>query len=317
MPLTKETRSLLDMAYRVGVPRFHELSVAQARHSAQKLHFAFRPEAPAVASTAEVPIPRPDTSALLARLYRPFGSHMDDRLPLVIFAHGGGWCIGDVASYDVACRELANGSGCAVLSVEYRLAPEHPFPAAPEDMRLAFDWSVDNADLLGIDPARIALAGDSAGGNLAIVTALALRAAEVKPAFLLLIYPSTEIRSARPSRERYAEGFFLDRESLQWFFERYLPGVDTEDWRVSPMRAASLAGLPPMQVICAECDPLVDDCLAFVERVRSEGGEVALRVFEGVVHGFYTLGKLIPEAREAMALSAAALRSHLAECAQS
>ncbi|HNB07131.1 MAG TPA: alpha/beta hydrolase fold domain-containing protein, partial [Thauera aminoaromatica] len=113
MPLTKETRSLLDMAYRVGVPRFHELSVAQARHSAQKLHFAFRPEAPAVASTAEVPIPRPDTSALLARLYRPFGSHMDDRLPLVIFAHGGGWCIGDVASYDVACRELANGSGCA------------------------------------------------------------------------------------------------------------------------------------------------------------------------------------------------------------
>ena len=248
MPLTKETRSLLDMAYRVGAPRFHELSVAQARHSAQKLHFAFRPEAPAVAAIAEVPIPRADASALLARLYRPFGSHVDDRLPLVIFAHGGGWCIGDVASYDVACRELANGSGCAVLSVEYRLAPEHPFPAAPEDMRLAFEWSVDNADLLGIDPARIAFAGDSAGGNLAIVTALALREAEVKPAFLLLIYPSTEIRSARPSRERYADGFFLDRESLQWVL-RALPArrghgglAGVADARGLACRAAADAG---------------------------------------------------------------------------
>lgn len=313
MPLSPETRSLLDMVYRVGAPRFHELSPAQARHSFHKLQYAFRPEAPAVASTTEVPIARADGSALLARLYRPFGSHAGDRLPLLVFMHGGGWCIGDVPSYDVLCRELANGSGCAVLSVDYRLAPEHPFPAGLEDVRLAFRWSIDNAGLLGIDRGRIALGGDSAGGNLAIVTALALRGAEHVPAFLLLVYPSTEIRSTRPSREKYAEGFFLDHGSLQWFFERYLPGVDSEDWRVSPMRAGSLAGLPPMLVIGAEFDPLVDDCVAFAERVRDEGGDVELRLFDGVVHGFYTLGKLFPQARAAVALSAHALRRHLVE----
>ena len=288
MPLSPETLSLLDMAYRIGAPRFHELSPAQARHSFHKLQFAFRPEAPAVASTAEVPIARADGSALLARFYRPLGSHAGERLPLLIFMHGGGWCVGDVPSYDVLCRELANASGCAVLSVEYRLAPEHPFPAAPDDARLAFHWAIDNADLLDVDPKRIALGGDSAGGNLAIVTALALRGAEHEPAFLLLIYPSTEIRSTRPSRDRYAEGFFLDRGTLEWFFERYLPGGDTEDWRVSPMRAASLAGLPPMLVIGAEFDPLVDDCAAFAARVREEGGVVEYRMFEGVVHGFFT-----------------------------
>lgn len=313
MFLTPETRSLLDMAYRVAAPRFHELSPAQARHSFQKLQFAFRPEAPAVASVTEVPIPRADGSALLARLYRPVRSHHDEALPLLIFFHGGGWCVGDVPSYDVLCRELANGSDCAVLSVEYRLAPEHPFPAAPDDARLAFEWCVDNAGLLAIDAQRLALGGDSAGGNLSIVTALAAReaGASPRPAFLLLVYPSTEILSARPSRERYAQGYFLDRETLQWFFERYLPEGNTEDWRASPMRAASLAGLPPMLLIAAEHDPLVDDCAAFVERVRAEGGRVDHHVVEGVVHGFFTLGKAIPEAGRAVELAARSLRQAL------
>lgn len=175
MPLTPQARSLLDMAYRVGAPRFHELSVAQARHSFHKLLHVFRPESPAVAAAADVPISRADASVLLARLYRPLDSRPDEVLPLLLWLHGGGWCVGDVASYDVVCRELANGSGCAVLSVDYRLAPEHPFPAAVNDARLAFDWATANAGVLGIDPARIALCGDSAGGNLAIVTALALR----------------------------------------------------------------------------------------------------------------------------------------------
>jgi acetyl esterase len=311
MPLSPETRSLLDMAYRVGAPRFHELSPAQARHSFHKLQFAFRPEAPAVAAVAEVPIPRRDGSALLSRLYRPLSSHHDDVLPLLIFHHGGGWCVGDVPSYDVLCRELANGSGCAVLSVEYRLAPEHPFPAATEDARLAFDWCADNAALLGIDAARIALGGDSAGGNLAIVTALALRDEDRQPAFLMLVYPSTEIISTRPSRTLYSAGYFLDRETLQWFFERYLPEGNTEDWRASPMRAGSLAGLPPMLLIAAEFDPLVDDCAAFAQRVAQEGGVVDYQLVEGVVHGFFTLGKAIPEAGRAVALAAAALRRAL------
>ena len=311
MPLTPEARSLLDMAYRVGAPRFHQLSEAQARHSFEKLQFVFRPEAPAVASTTEVPIPRPDGTALLARYYRPLSSHVGERLPLLIYFHGGGWCEGDVASFDVVCRELANASRCAVLSVDYRLAPEHPFPAALDDARLAFEWAVEQADLLEVDAGRIALGGDSAGGNLSIVTGLALRAAEVQPRFLMLVYPSTEIRSERASRERYAEGFFLDRGTLQWFFERYLPAGNTEDWRASPMRAASLAGLPPMLVIGAEFDPLVDDCEAFAARVADEGGDVTYHAFAGVVHGFFTLGKVFPEANQAVALCARELRRHL------
>ncbi|MBN8441807.1 MAG: alpha/beta hydrolase [Thauera sp.] len=313
MPLTPEARSLLDMAYRVGAPRFHELSVAQARRSFQKLHFAFRGEAPPVASTAEVPIARADGSAMLARLYRPLGSRTGETLPLLIWFHGGGWCVGDVASHDVLCRELANASGCAVLSVDYRLAPEHPFPAGGDDARLAFDWSVAQADVLGVDPTRIALGGDSAGGNLSIVTALALReAGGVQPRFLLLIYPSTEILSARPSRTRFDDGYFLDRGTLEWFFARYLPNGETEDWRASPMRAASLAGLPPMLLIGAEFDPLIDDCAAFAARVQAEGGDIEFEEVAGVIHGFFTLGKYFPEARAGVLRAARALREHLA-----
>lgn len=313
MPLTPQARSLLDMVYRVGAPRFHELSVAQARHSFQKLQYAFRPDMPPVASVTEVPMARADGSALLARYYRPLHHGPQEALPLLVYFHGGGWCVGDIESYDVLCREMANLAGCAVLSVDYRLAPEHPFPAAVIDARFAVEWAVDNADLLVIDPARIALGGDSAGGNLSIVTALALRdAGAPQPRCLALIYPSTEIVSQRPSRERYADGYFLDRESLVWFFERYLPDGQTEDWRASPMRAESLAGLPPMLLVSAEFDPLVDDCAAFADRVRAEGGEIREVCMAGMVHGFVTLGKYFPEANETVRLLADTLRQRLA-----
>lgn len=313
MPLSTEARSLLDMIYRVGAPRFHELTPLQARHSFHKLQFAFRPEAPAVASVTEVPIGRADGSVLLARYYRPLQAHPSTILPLVVYYHGGGWCVGDVESYDVLCRELANGSGCAVLSVDYRLAPEHPFPAAVDDARLAVDWSVDQAPLLAIDPQRIALGGDSAGGNLAIVTAIALRdAGGIQPRLLALVYPSTEMRSVRPSREHYAQGYFLDRETLEWFFSRYLPAGGADDWRASPMRAKSLAGLPPMLLVSAEFDPLVDDCDAFADRVAGEGGEVEQHLVRGMVHGFLTLGKFFPEANRTVAHIAATLQRRLA-----
>lgn len=312
MPLTPEARSLLDMAYRVGAPRFHDLSVAQARRSFEKLHFAFRGEVPPVASVAEVPIARADGSALLARLYRPLNSRADEVLPGLIWFHGGGWCVGDVSSHDVTCRELCNQSACAVLSVDYRLAPEHPFPAAVDDARLAFDWTAERGRALGIDAECIALGGDSAGGNLSIVTALALRDdGPRQPRFLLLVYPSTEILSVRPSRARFADGYFLDRGTLAWFFGHYLPQGNTEDWRASPMRAPSLAGLPPMLLIGAEFDPLVDDCAAFAERVRVEGGDVEYEEVAGMIHGFFTLGKCFPEARAGVSRAARALRERL------
>lgn len=299
MALTTHAKALLDMVYRVGAPRFHELSVAQARHSFEKLVFVFGGEPEPVASVTEVPMARPDGNALLARLYRPLAAPAVERLPLVLFFHGGGWCIGDVSTYDGFCRRLANRSKCAVLSLDYRLAPENPFPAAVEDAIFATQWAWDNSDLLEVDRERFALAGDSAGGNLSAVTALALRdQPQIALRFLALIYPCTEVLSSRPSRELYGDGYFLDRESLSWFFERYLPSGRAEGWRVSPMRAESLAGLPPMLLVTAECDPLTDDSVAFAERVRTEGGRVEHLAVEGVVHGFITLGKIFPEAEQ-------------------
>ena len=313
MALDPKARGLLDMVQRVGVPRFHELDVPQARRASEKLLFAFRPDAPPVASVTEVPIGRRDGSVLMARLYRPLQATSGQVLPLLVFYHGGGWCVGDVPSYDVVCRELANGAGCAVLSVEYRLAPEHPFPAAFDDALLAPDWAMEHADLLEIDPERVALGGDSAGGTLLLGVALAWRdRAGVSPLrYLAAIYPCTEIRSNRPSRETYGDGYFLDRDTLRWFFERYLPNGESEDWRASPMRAESLAGLPAMTLVTAGCDPLTDDCLAFAERAQAEGVTVRHHRYDGMVHGFFTLGGYFPQANVAVAQVAADLSEAL------
>ena len=301
MTLSPQTARLLDMVYSVGAPRFHELSVAQARQSFRKLLHVFRPDAPAVSSVMDVPVSRGDGSVLLCRLYRPLRCARDQRLPCLVYLHGGGWCVGDVESYDVLCRELANLSGCAVFSVDYRLAPEHPFPAAIPDVRIACDWLRCNAPGLALDAARFAVGGDSAGGNLALVHALAMRElGGDMPRHLFLVYPCTEMLSERPSRRVFGEGYLLDGGSLDWFFERYLQGASPTDWRASPMCAHSLAGLPPMSLVTAGYDPLTDDCHAFADRVVAEGGAVARLQVPGVVHGFITLGKLLPEAHDAM-----------------
>ena len=244
---------------------------------------------------------RPDGSTLLGRLYRPLKSPVGEDLPLVVYFHGGGWCVGDVESYDVLAREMANGSGCAVLSIDYRLAPENPFPAAVDDAIFSTEWAARHHALLGIDPERIALGGDSAGGNLCIVAALSVRQrGAVSIRFMVLVYPSTEIFSCRSSRQEFGQGYLLDRESLEWFYARYLREGDAYLWRASPMLAESLAGLPPVLLVTAECDPLVDDCIAFARRVRGEGGIVEHLAVSGVIHGFLTLGKFFPEAREVL-----------------
>ena len=297
MNLRPQVRQLLGMVYRPGAPKFHELSVELARRSFSKLVLSFRPAAPAVASVLDIPIMRRDGSALMSRLYRPRDSVPTDILPVLVFLHGGGWCVGDIDSYDVLCRQLANGSCCAVFSVDYRLAPEHPFPAAIDDTLLAYRWLLSKAVMLSLDPGRVAVGGDSAGGNLSIVLALSVGLHNLPvPRHLLLVYPCTEIVSVRPSRERYAKGFLLDRESLDWFFGHYLGGESADDWRASPLLAKSFAGLPGISLLTAEHDPLNDDCLAFADRVREAGVDIRCNEVSGVVHGFVTLGKLIPEA---------------------
>lgn len=315
MALDPQAQALLDMVYRIGAPRFHELDVHQARHSFEKLQFALRPVAPAVASVTDVPIPGvAGAGVLMARLYRPVSAGPDDILPLAFYFHGGGWCVGNITSYDVLCRELANLSGAAVLSVDYRLAPEHPFPAAVHDARHAVEWALENAGLLGVDASRFALVGDSAGGTLSAVTALQLRDDNGPQARLqLLIYPCTEILSRRPSRQAYSNGYFLDDESLDWFCEKYLPNpADRVDWRASPLLAGRFDDLPPATFITAGCDPLTDDCKAYAAALEAAGVPVTLHEFEGMVHGFFTLGKFFRQSGEAVELAGRAIGAALA-----
>jgi acetyl esterase len=231
-------------------------------------------------------------------------------LPLLVYFHGGGWVIGDLDTHDDPCRFLAANSGVALLSVDYRLAPEHPFPAAVEDALAAYEWAVAGAERLGADPARIAVGGDSAGANLAASVCLTTREEPVpSPALQLLIYPVAETAGTAVSRRTFADGFLLTRGDMEWFEERYLPpGVDRDDPRVALLDAPDLSGLPPAYVATAGFDPLRDEGEAFATRLREAGVRVALRRHPGLVHSFANLTAICPTARQAMHEAAGALR---------
>jgi acetyl esterase len=250
---------------------------------------------------------------LPARLYAPFAEPGAGPAPLLVYFHGGGWVIGDLDTHDSPCRFLAAHAGVAVLSVDYRLAPEHPFPAAPEDAFVAFSWALDNAAGLGFDPARIAVGGDSAGANLAAVTCLLARdAGAPAPAMQLLIYPVTETASELPSRHLFDEGFLLTRHDMDFFENHYLPpGVDRGDPRVSILKAGDLSGLPPTYLATAGFDPLRDEGEAFARRLGEAGVGVALRRHPGLVHTFANLTAISRSSRAAMLETAGALRMGL------
>jgi acetyl esterase len=244
------------------------------------------------------------------RVYRPAGSTKADVLPALVFYHGGGWVIGDLDTHDVVCRELSNGARCAVFSVEYRLAPEAPFPAAVHDSIAATRYVMDNAAALGIDSKRIAVGGDSAGGNLAAVVCLDARdKGQAAPCFQLLIYPATDQRAGFASHERNAEGYLLTRKVMDYFRGHYLPhAADWLDWRASPLLANTLAGLPPAYVLTAGYDPLVDEGRAYAERLSSSGVKAEYRDYPDMVHGFLLMGGVLDTAREAVTACCAALR---------
>ena len=234
--------------------------------------------------------------------------------PLLVYYHGGGWVIGDLDTHDDPCRFLAAHAGVRVLSVDYRLAPEHPFPAAAEDALAAFEWARANAERLGSDPARIGVGGDSAGGNLSAAVCLTARDGDgPQPAMQLLIYPVTETEGTARSRQTFAEGFLLTRGDMDWFEERYLPpGVDRSDPRVALLEAEDLSGLPPAYVATAGFDPLRDEGEELARRLREAGVQVALRRHPGLVHSFANLTAVCPSARQAMLEAAGALRLGLA-----
>ncbi len=276
-----------------------------------------------MAQVDELELPGP-AGPIRARLYtpssavsggstKPEGDRSSSRRPpLLVYFHGGGWVIGDLDTHDGACRFLAANAGVLVLSVDYRLAPEHPFPAAVEDAFAAFCWAAEQAAWLGADRRRIAVGGDSAGGNLAaVVSVLARDAGGPDPAMQLLIYPVTDAGDSA-SRRLFAKGFLLTKADMDWFEGHYLPSPGSaEDPRVSVLRTDDLSGLPPAYVVTAGFDPLRDEGEAYAERMRLAGVRVALRRHPGLVHSFANLTAVCRTSRAAMLEAAGALRMGL------
>lgn len=245
-----------------------------------------------------------------ARLYRPKASV--EKLPIVIFFHGGGWVAGSLDSYDAICQRLANSGGFAVLAIEYRKGPEHKFPAAVDDARKALMWIASQANEFGLDEKEIAVAGDSSGGNLAAVAALIARDEGPALRAQALVYPPTDaLRDTRSYRE-FAEGYSLTTEAVEWFYRQYLRDErDRRDWRCSPMRAESLAGLPPAFIAAAGYDPLRDEIAIYAERLIASAVPVDFRLYAGQMHGFLHMSGIIKEGRDLIEAMAEYLASHL------
>ena len=306
MPLDPQARMLLDQMNSMGTPPLHTMSVPEARQLMESMNVLIG-AGEEVQHVADRELPGP-AGPIPARLYRPAGH---GPLPLLVYFHGGGWVLGGLASHDNVCRSLANGTGCAVLAIDYRLAPEHRFPAAVDDCYAATVWAAANAAALGCDPKRIAVGGDSAGGNLATVISQIARDRGI-PAlrFQLLVYPATDAAYDTASYRENATGYFLELEDMHWFYNHYLDSVaDGSDPRASPLRARDLGGLPPALVITAEFDPLRDEGEAYAGRLREAGVPVTLHRYDGMIHGFFSMGPLLDQGKQAVAEAVAALRA--------
>jgi acetyl esterase len=311
--LHPQAQALLRLIEEKGIPPTHTLTPEKAREFYLVRRAVTQPEPPPVALAQDLAAPGPAGDIPL-RLYRPQGSAATAALPVLVYYHGGGWVIGNRDTHDVLCRQLANGSGCAVVSVDYRMGPEHRFPAAVDDAIAATQWVHDHASDLKLDARRLAVGGDSAGGNLAAVVALAARDGGRLPvAFQLLIYPATDQRRGWPSHTTNGQGYLLTRDSITYFHDHYIDDARHDlDWRASPLLAASHAGLPPAFVLTAGYDPLRDEGTAYAQKLSEAGVRASLVCFERQIHGFVTMGKVLDEANTAVRLCAAELRSALA-----
>lgn len=311
--LDPQAKALIDLVIEKGIPPTHTLTPAQAREFYSQRRFFSQPDPPAIASVQDVQVPGP-AGPVTVRCYRPSGSNAADILPALVYYHGGGHVIGDLDTHDVLCRQLANAARCAVFAVDYRLAPEHVFPAAAEDCIAATRWVHDNAAALAIDPARIAIGGDSAGGQLTAVVALALRdAGAFAPVLQLLIYPMADACAKTASMEANGQGYLLTKDSMDYFYRHYMPEAWMRlDWRASPLRATSHANLPPALVVTAGYDPLRDEGLLYADKLSAAGVPTQYICFERQIHGFALMGRILNEANTAVGLLAQTLREHFA-----
>ena len=322
-------RQLLERIERAPQSPFHQRSAQQARAAYERAAEVLDQPRAALPVVRDMALPRRDGGTLKARLYGPHAEPVEQPtehptehptdppsqrpigLPALLYLHGGGFTVGSLETHDSLCRQLAHRSGVAVVALDYRLAPEYRFPVAVEDCFDALCALSRSGSQWGLDPSRLTVGGDSAGGTLAAVCALMARDAQIPLHLQLLITPGTTAYADTPSQARYGEGYLLDARTIEWFFSHYIDHAQRSDWRFAPLNADSLEGVAPAAVLLAECDPLVDEGLAYADRLRMSGVPVQLELVRGVVHDFIKMGRALREAHAAQDWCAAALREAL------
>jgi len=301
--LTARMAGVLDRIRRANQPAYYTLPVPAARAAYEAAAEILEPPRAPLPRVADLRIPTRDGAALPARLYAP----SEGVLPVLLYLHGGGFTIGSLETHDSLCRRLALRSGAAVVALDYRLAPEHRFPTAVNDTFDALAWLAAHGADLQLDASRLAVGGDSAGGTLAAVAAIQARDAGLPLQLQVLITPGTTAHADTPSHATFAHGVLLEKEAIDWFFANYIDHAQRTDWRFAPLLADDLEGLAPACVILAECDPLVDEGIAYADRLRAAGVAVQLELYRGLTHDFIKMGRALPEALAAQDAVARAL----------
>ena len=312
--LDPQAQALMQLMIDKGVPPVNTLTPVQARESYRSRRTFTQPEAPEVHGVEDKLVTYNGVKVPV-RVYHPHTAQTQKSLPALVYLHGGGWTIGDLDTHDVLCRSLCIQADVVVVSVDYRMGPEHKFPAAYDDSVAAFNWTVANASALGVDAKRIAIGGDSAGGNLSAAACVGLRdqkGLSVQPAFQLLIYPATIMWQDTPSYHANGQGYMLTKDSIAYYTDNYLRSRDdAKDWRASPQWANSHADLPPAFVMTAGFDPLRDEGLMYADALSKAGVPCQYICFERQIHGFITMGRVMQEANTAVTLCAQVLKAQL------
>jgi acetyl esterase len=311
--LDADSQAFLDLIKKLGRPPIDSLPPLEAREVFRRGRMATQPELPHVDRVREYQVPGPN-GLIPVRVYRGAGTADMGPLPVHVYYHGGGWVLGDLDSHDWVCRSIANAAQCAVVSVDYRMAPEHVFPAAFDDSLAALRWTIDNAGLLRIDVARVSVGGDSAGGNLAAAVAIAARdSGSPRLKAQILVYPAVDLSMSGDYYGRFTKDLILTDDTMRWFIDLYIPNpAQRKDWRASPLLADSLKDLPPALVILAGFDPLCAEGEVYAETLKAAGCAVTVTRYPGQLHGFLSNGKLLPKANQAIADIAAALKTAFA-----
>ena len=308
MALDAFVKGLIDQMAASPMPKLWEVPAIQGREMYRMMASALEPPAVSIGKIENITMPGP-AGQIRLRVYTPVADG-GAALPAIVYFHGGGWVIGDLDTHDALCRNLANECAARVISVDYRLAPEHRFPAAVDDCYAAVKWVEQNAASIGVDANRIAVAGDSAGGNLAAVMCLlAKQKGGPQIVYQLLIYPVTQWKAETGSMNSFAEGYFLEKKTMHWFFDQYAAGHDPNDWRLSPLAAQDLSGLPRAYVVTAGFDPLRDEGKAYADKLNRAGGAAVHIDYPGMVHGFFNMSAVVPTAKSAIADAAKSLRA--------